>query len=147
MKKVLICSVAAIAILLAGSMALAKEKDRSKVKNKENARETKKLSEQDKQWREKFKEMTPEQKRVALAQKDSDAELAPWRQVRKIAAGENATKTVAAIDKIIADKQTQFKKKLATLKEKKPVKSDKTKDEGSRREGRKAGREKAVNEE
>ena len=146
MKKVLICSVAAIAILLAGSTALTKEKDKAREKNRENTRETKKLSEQDKQWREKFKEMTPEQKRVALAQKDFDAELAPWRQVRKIAAGENATGTVAAIDKIIADKQTQFKKKLAAVKEKKPVKSDKTKDEGSRREGRKAERKKAGNE-
>jgi hypothetical protein len=149
MKKVLICSVAAMAILLAGSMVLAKEKDKSRVKNRENTRETKKLSEQDKQWREKFKEMTPEQKRVALAQKDFDAEMAPWRQVRKIAADENATKTVAAIDKIIAGKQNQFKKKLATLTEKKPVKGDKNKakDEGSRREGRKGERKKAVNEE
>ena len=145
--KVLICTVAAMAIMLAGSTALTREKDRSRVKNRETTREKRKLSEADKQWREKLKEMTPEQKRVAMAQRAFDAELAPWQQVRKIAASENATKTVAAIDKIMADKQTQFKKKLAAIKEGKPVKGDETKDEGNRRKGRKAERKKAVNEE
>jgi len=147
MKKVLICSVAAMAIMLAGSMALTKEKDRSRAKNRETTGKTEKLSEEDKQWREKFKEMTPEQKRVALAQRNFSAELASWQQVRKIAVSENATKTVSAIDKIMADKQTQFKKKLAAMKENKPIKGDETKDEGNRRKGRKAERNKAVNEE
>jgi len=147
MKKVLICIVAAMVILLAGSTALTKEKNRSRVKNKNTAKETKKLSEEEKQWREKLKGMTPEQKRVAMAQRNFDAELAQWRQVRKIAAGENAAKTVAAIDKIMADKQAQFKKKMAVAKEKKPVKGDNTKDEKNRREGRKGKRKKAVNEE
>jgi hypothetical protein len=147
MKKILICMVAAMVILLAGSTALTKEKNRARVKNRDTAKETKKLSEEEKQWREKLKGMTPEQKRLAIAQRNFDAELAQWRQVRKIAAGENAAKTMAAIDKIMADKQAEFKKKMTVAKEKKPVKGDNTKDEKSRREARKGKRKKAVNEE
>ena len=147
MKKILICMVAVMVILLAGSTALTKEKNRARVKNRDTAKETKKLSEEEKQWREKLKGMTPEQKRLAIAQRNFDAELAQWQQVRKIATGENAAKTVAAIDKIITDKQAQFKEKMAVAKEKKTVKGDNTKDEKSRREARKGKRNKAVNEE
>jgi len=147
MKKVLICIIAAMVIMLAGSKAMTKEKTRSKAKNKDAARATKKISEEQKQWREKLKEMTPEQRRVALAQKNFDAELAPWIQVRKIAVGENAAKTVVAIDRIMAEKQTQFKKKMAAAKEKTTDKGDNAKGEGNRREGRKGNRKKAVNEE
>ena len=147
MKKMLICIVAAMVILSASSAALTKEKNRTRAKNRNADRAVKKLSEEEKQWREKLKGMTPEQRRVALAQKNFDAELAQWRQVRKIAADENAAKTIAAIDKIITDKQTQFMKKMTIAKEKKIGKGDNAKDEGSRREGRKGKRQKVVNEE
>jgi len=147
MKKVLICVIAAMVIMLAGSKALTKEKTRSRAKNRDTVRATKKISEEQKQWREKLKEMTPEQKRIALAQRNFDAELAPWIQVRKIAVGENATKTVVAIDRIVAEKQTQFKKKMAAAMEKTTDKGENTKGEGNRREGRKGKRQKVVNEE
>lgn len=145
MKKVLICTVAALVILLAGDTALTRERNRAEGRNRETARKTKKVSEQDRQWREKLKSMTPEQRRVAMAQRNFDTELAPWQQVRKIAAEEKAVKTMEAIDKIIADKQSQFKKRLEALNKKKPADEDKTRDRGNRQEGRKTRRNKDVN--
>jgi len=143
MKKVLICSVAALVVLLAGGTALTQETDKAKEAPKEASKEVKKgaekkLSEQGKQFKEQFKEMTPEQKRLALTQRVLDEELAPWLQVRKIAVEENATKTVAAIDKIIAAKKEQFKKRSGAMKEDKPAQTDKPKAEGKRPEAQKS---------
>jgi uncharacterized protein YecT (DUF1311 family) len=143
MKKVLICSVAALAILLAGGTALTQETDRAKEAPKEASKEVKKaaekkLSEQDKQFKEKFKEMTPEQKRLALMQRALDDELAPWLAVRKIAVEESATKTVAAIDKIIAAKKEQFKKRSGAMKEDKPAQGEKSKTEAKRPEAQRS---------
>lgn len=142
MKKILICSVAALAVLLAGSTAMTKETNKAKGATKEakNAAE-KKVSEKDKQWQEQFKAMTPEQKRLALSQKQLEEELAPWLEVRKIAAEENATKTVAAIDKIVAAKKEQFKKRAGAMKEK-SAEAEKPKAEGTRPEGQKPERKK-----
>ncbi|MFH1718726.1 MAG: hypothetical protein ABIF19_15330, partial [Planctomycetota bacterium] len=53
----------------------------------------------------------------AMAQRTFDSEMAPWQQVRKIAAEEKATRTLAAIDKVIAEKQSQFNKRLKAMKE------------------------------
>lgn len=142
MKKVLICSVAALVILLAGGTAMTKERAKNKEANTKNVGEKKGISEQDKQWKEQFKAMTPEQKRLALAQRAFDDEVAPWQQVRKIAVEENATKTVAAIDKIIAGKKEQFKKKAQAMKEGKSAQTDKPKAEDTRREGQRAERKK-----
>ena len=146
MRKILICSVAALAVLLAGSTAMTQETNKAKGTSKEAARGAKnaaekKVSEQDKQWQEQFKAMTPEQKRLALTQKQLDEELAPWLAVRKIAVEENATKTVAAIDKVITAKKEQFKKRSGALKEK-PAEADKPKAEGARPEGQRAERKK-----
>ena len=143
MKKVLICSVAALVILLAGGTALTQETGKVKEAPKEASKEVKKaaekkLSEQDKQFKEQFKEMTPEQKRLALMQKALDEELAPWLEVRKVAVEENATKTVAAIDKIIAAKKEQFKKRSGTMKESKPAQAEKPKAEAKRTEAQKS---------
>ena len=145
MKKMLICSVAALAILLAGSTALTKEKGKARKADKETRKvsEKKKLSEQEKQWREKLKAMAPEERRLAMAKKALENELAPWQEVRKVAVEEKATKTVAAIDKIIAAKQEQFKKKLEAMKEGGPAETDKSKGEGKRREGARSERKKA----
>jgi len=145
MKKILICSVAALVILLAGT-AMTQETNKAKESPKEAAKAAKnvaekKVSEQDKQWQEQFKAMTPEQKRLALTQKQLDEELAPWLQVRKIAVEENATKTVAAIDKIITAKKEQFKKRSGAMKEK-PAEAVKPKAEGTRPEGQRAERKK-----
>lgn len=150
MKKILICSVAALAILLAGSTAMTQETNKAKNAPKEAAKATKnaaekKVSEQDKQWQEQFKSMTPEQKRLALTQKQLDEELAPWLQVRKIAAEENATKTVAAIDKIITAKKEQFKKRAGAMKEK-PADAEKPKAETTRPEGQRPERKKRAQE-
>lgn len=148
MKKLLICSVAALAILLAGGTALTKEKGRTKTADKETRRvsEKKKLSEEEKQWKEKLESMTPEERRVAIAKKALETELGPWQQVRKIALEEKAAKTVAAIDKIIADRQQQFKKKLAAMKDR-PAKADRPKGERTRKEGARRERKKAETEE
>jgi hypothetical protein len=144
MKKVLICSIAALAILLTGGTAVTKERAKNKEADKQTKKttENKKLSEEEKQFREQLKEMTPEQRRAALAKKALAEELAPWQAVRKIAAEEKATKTVAAIDKVIADRQEQFKKKLEAMKAEKPAQADKAKAEGTRREGQKTERKK-----
>lgn len=142
MKKVLFCSVAALVILLAGGTAMTKETNKAKEAPKaaKNAAE-KKVSGQDKQWQEQFKSMTPEQKRLALAQKQLDEEIAPWMSVRKIAVEENATKTVAAIDKIVTAKKEQFKKRADAMKEK-AAGANKPKTENNRPEGQKAERKK-----
>lgn len=146
MRKILICSAAALVVLLAGGTAMTQETDKAKEAPKEAGKELKKVaekkvSEQDKQWQEQFKAMTPEQKRLALTQKQFDEELAPWLAVRKIAAEENATKTVAAIDKIITAKKEQFKKRSGAMKEK-PAEADKSKVDTTRQEGQKAERKK-----
>jgi len=153
MRKMLICSAAALAILLAGSTALTQEKGRAKEGNKvtkkvaDNKAAGNKGSEEDKQWREKLKTMTPEQRQVAMAQKSFDSEMAPWQQVRKIAADEKATKTLAAIDKIIAEKQSQFSKRLKAMKERGQTKpkaeGEKRGNESKPRDGAKPARKKA----
>ncbi len=144
MKKVLICSVAALVVLLAGGTALTKEtaKNKEAVKQAKNAAESTKPAADLKQAKEQLKEMTPEQRRAALAKKAMEEELAPWQAVRKIAAEENATKTVAAIDKIIAAKQEQFKKKFEVIKTEKPAATEKTSPESKRREPQRAERKK-----
>ena len=118
MKKVLICSAVTLAILLAGSTALTQERGRAREGNRERRNVAgNKVSEQEKQWREKLKTMTPEERQLAMAQRTFDGEMAPWQQVRKIAAEEKATKTLAAIDKIIAEKKAQLDKRLKAMKE------------------------------
>ncbi|MBL7188226.1 MAG: hypothetical protein ISS70_18030 [Phycisphaerae bacterium] len=135
MKKALICSVAALAILLAASTALTREKGKAKGADRSTKRAgEKKISEEEKQWKAKLEGMTPEQRRVALAQKALDDDLAPWKQVGQIAAEEKAVKTLAAIDKIIAAKQDQFKKKMAGAQEKGQSKADKPKGESPARQ-------------
>ncbi len=144
MKKVLICSVAALVVLLAGGTALTKEaaKNKEATKQVKNAAEKTKPSVDLKQAKEQLKDMTPEQRRAALAKKALEEDLAPWQAVRKIAVEENATRTVAAIDKIIAGKQEQFKKKLEGTKAEKPAAADKPAPESKRREPQKAERKK-----
>lgn len=142
MRKILICSVAALAVLLAGGTALTKETNKAKEATKaEKNAAGKKVSERDKQWKEQLKAMTPEQKRQAMAQKQLDEELAPWLQVRKIAAEEKATKTVTAIDKIITAKKEQFKKRADAMKEK-SAEAGKSKAQNTRPEGQRAERKK-----
>jgi len=118
MKRVLICSAVTLAILLAGSTALTQEKSRAREGNRDRKNVAgNKVSEEEKQWREKLKTMTPEERQLAMAQKTFDDEMAPWQQVRKIAAEEKAPKTLAAIDKIIAEKKAQFDKRHKAMKE------------------------------
>lgn len=133
MKKVLICGVVALVFLLAGDTALTKEKGKAREANRGAKRVAgKAVSEEQKQWKAKLEAMTPEQRRLALAQKALEDDLAPWKQVRQIAAEEEAVKTLAAIDKIIAEKQEQFKKKMAAGEKRGQPKTDKPKGEGKR---------------
>jgi hypothetical protein len=108
MKKTLTFSLAIVAILWAGSMCMGQEKARQK---KQGARA--KVSADQKAWQEKLKNMTPEQQQVARAKKAFGTSVAPWRKVRKIALQEKATKTLAAIDQIIAAKEKQFSRRMA----------------------------------
>jgi len=144
MKKVLICGVAALVLLLAGGTALTSE--RGKAKRTEGADRIAKrtgagkISEEEKQWKAKLEAMTPEQKRNALAQRALENDLAPWKQVRQIAAEEKAVKTLAAIDKIIVEKQEQFKKKMIAAEKRGQPEAEKSKGEGNRPAGEKQPR-------
>lgn len=144
MKKVLICSVAALVLLLTAGTAVTKERTKSKEANRQtkSTAENKKLSAEQKQAKEQLKEMTPEQRRAALAKKALEEELAPWQAVRKIAVEEKATKTVAAIDKVIAAKQDQFKKKLQAPTKTEKSAAGKAKPGSNRREGQRAASKK-----
>lgn len=143
MKKVLICSVAALVLLLAGGTAFTGEKGRAREANRGTKRVAGKgVSEEQKQWKAKLEAMTPEQRRTALAQRALENDLAPWKQVRQIAAGERAVKTLAAIDKIIAGKQEQFKKKMAAAQKRGQVGAAKRKGESKRPTGQKPPRKK-----
>lgn len=114
MKKTLIFGAVALVVLLAAGTALTKEKDRAREADRGARRVAEKgLSEEQKQWKAKLEAMTPEQRRLALAQRALENDLAPWKQVRQIATEEKAERTVAAIDKIIAEKRDQFKKKMS----------------------------------
>ena len=135
MKKALICSVAALAILLACGTAVPKEPgakkargEGAKAKVEAKRAQKKEASEAEKQWQQKLAAMTPEQRRIAIANKALEKELSPWKQVRVLAVEEKATKTVAAIDKIIAARMEQHKKKLEAMgksKERQPRKANK----------------------
>ena len=133
MKKTLICGAVALVLLLAGGTALTKEKGKAREANRETKRTAGKgLSEEQKQWKAKLQAMTPEQRRLAIAQKALEEDLAPWKKVRQVATEEKAERTVAAIDKIIAEKQEQFKKKMAAAEKRGMAKSDKPKGENKR---------------
>ena len=135
-KKMLVCSVAALAIVLACSIGLTQDK-------KQDREQKKKLAQEKKEWTAKLKEMTPEQRRVAIAKKAFEEDTAPWQEVRKIALSEKAAKTVEAIDKIIAAKAEQLKKKLAAPKKSEDAEQKKIKGEGKRggkREGKGEGK-------
>jgi len=124
MRKVLVLSIVALTFLCA-SVGLSKDK-----KAKAEGGQQKKLTAEGKQWREQLKAMNPEQQVIAKAKKAFEDDVAPWKEVRKIAESEKATKTMAAIDKILAAKEEQFKKKLASL-EKKTGYQGKSKDKGA----------------
>jgi len=131
MKRVMVLSAMALVILLSSAAIQANDAAKGKAKTKQKARTTsrkaKGLTEAEKQWREKLKKMTPEQRRAAMAQRAFEKSLAPWQEIRKIAVGEKAEKTVAAIDKVIAAKKAQFKKKLEAMAKKKAASADKPK--------------------
>ena len=143
MKKTLICGAVALVLLLAAGTALTKEKGRAKEANRGTKRVAGKgLSEEQKQWKAKLEAMTPKQRRLALAQRALENDLAPWKQVRQIAAEEKAAKTLEAIDKIIAQKQEQFKKKMAAAERRNQPKAEKPMGEGNRSAGEKQPRRK-----
>jgi len=133
MKKELVCGAIALVFLLAGGTALTKEKSRAREANRGTKRVAGKgLSEEQKQWKAKLQAMTPEERRLALAQKALQDDLEPWKKVRQIATEEKAVRTVAAIDKIIAEKQEQFKKKMEAAEKQERAKSDESRGENKR---------------
>ena len=148
MKKALICGVAAFVLLLAGNKALTGEKGRIKQDrevNRSAKREAgRKISEEEQQWRAKLEAMTPEQRRLAMAQRTLEIDLAPWKQVRQIAAEEKAVKTLAAIDKIIAEKQEQFKKRMAAAEKRDQPGAERPKREGRQPADREKPRKKST---
>ena len=132
MKRVLICSIVGLFLLSLAGVGSSQEKPR-----RERAREGAKLTEAEKKWRQELQAMTPQQRQVAMAKKNLENELASWQEVRKIALSENATKTVAAIDKIVVAKQEAFKKKLAAQEKRQagPQDREKGRDKGKAAEG------------
>jgi hypothetical protein len=108
----MMCAVVGLALLCAADVGLAKG-------NKGQRREQRKTTQEDKEWRQKLKAMTPAQRRIAIVQKGFETDLATLRQMRKTAAEEKATQTVAQIDKAIAAKEEQSKKMTAALERKK----------------------------
>jgi hypothetical protein len=143
MKKKIVLTVAALAILLSCGIAFTAEKEKGKAKAQRQ-----KMTAEEKAWKEKLAAMTPEQRKLAMAKRALEMDLAPWREVRKIAEGEKAAKTVAAIDKIIATKEQQFKKKLEAAEKKKTGATNKTprkRAEGAKEGGRR-GRAKVEDE-
>lgn len=145
-KRFIVYCIAAMIVLLGDDMVTAKEKGKvkgeatsvKKVAKKEQLVEQKKPSkelqkkpskepqkqpskkQQTKPSKQPQKKITSETEKLAQAKKAMQSQLAPWKQIRKIALKEKATKTVAAIDKIIAEKEQQYKKKLAAMKQDTP---------------------------
>jgi hypothetical protein len=111
MKRLMICCVAALAILWAGNVGLAKDRT--------ERREQRKMTREDKRGPQKSKATTPEQRKVvvAMAKKAIKKDLAFLRQTRETAVAEKATRTVAKIDRAIAAQERQSRK-LASLGEK-----------------------------
>jgi hypothetical protein len=112
MRHLMMCAVVSLALLCAADVGLAKG-------NKGQRREQRKATQGDKEWRQKLKAMTPAQRRIAIVQKGFETDLATLRQMRKTAADEKATQTMAQIDKAIAAKEEQAKKMTAALERKK----------------------------
>jgi len=108
MKKTMTFSLAILTILWVGSMCMAQEK--APAKRQANKA---KVSAEQKAFQETLKTMTPEQQQVAKAKRAFEVSVTPWRAVAKIAAKEKATETLAAINKIIADMEIQFKQQLS----------------------------------
>jgi hypothetical protein len=106
MKRLMICCVAALAILWAGNVGLAKDRT--------ERREQKKTTREDKEVRRKPTALTPGQRGVAIAKRAIERDLTLLRQMRKTAVEEKAARTVAEIDKAIATKERQGRR-LATL--------------------------------
>jgi hypothetical protein len=102
MKRTWICTGVALALLWAGSVALAKDATNQKTaaapKPPPAAKEARKA-------------LTPAER----VKKAYELEIAPWNEVKKVAEEEKATKTVAAIDKILKVKEEAYKKDLARL--------------------------------
>jgi hypothetical protein len=106
MKPTLICTAVALAVLWAGSITLAKNATGQKpATTQKQAAEVKEAG----------KTLTPQQKRLETLQKSHESEMTPWKEVLKIAEEEKATKTIAAINKVIAAKEEAYKKSLAQL--------------------------------
>jgi hypothetical protein len=106
MKRTLICTAVALAFLWAGSVALAKDTNSPKTttgpKTKSEAKEVKKTP-------------TAEERRLEAAKKNYETEVEPWNAVLKVAQEEKATKTIAAIDKILKAKEEAYKKEVARI--------------------------------
>ncbi len=106
MKRILICTTVTLAFLWAGSAALAKDANATKgttgQKPKAEMKEVKK---------------TPkaEERRLEAAKKAYEAEIEPWNTVLKVAQEEKATKTIAAIDKILKNKEEAYKREVARI--------------------------------
>jgi len=144
MKKTMTFSLAIVTILWVGSMCMGQQKaparqrgNQNKASEKRQGRQNKASADQ-KAWQEKLKKMTPEQQQVARAKKAFEVSVASWRAVRQIAAKEKATKTLAAIDKIIAGKQMQLNKGLASMEKGKARPPREAKDRASKKAGRQA---------
>ncbi|MFC1652444.1 hypothetical protein ACFL3F_01875 [Planctomycetota bacterium] len=110
MKKTVVLGMMVVAVLWVGTVSLGKEKARDKSQGNQKQASLDKIA-----WQEELKAMTPEQQRIAKAQKAFETAMVPWLEIRLVAKEENAVKTLAAIDKMIATKEKQLQRRLASL--------------------------------
>lgn len=125
--KIRMLSIIAATLILAMSVQSAEAKGEAKAKERDQKA---KLAQEKKEQQEKLKAMSPEERRIFIVKTAFSAEIAPWLEVRKIALEEKASKTVAAIDKIIAAKEEALQKKISPAKKAKEAEPKKAKDEG-----------------
>jgi hypothetical protein len=144
MKKTMTFGLAIVAILWVGSVCMGQEKAAAKRQGNQNRASARRqgnprrVSADQKAWQAKLKTMTPEQQRVAKAKRAFQLSVAPWREVRQIAAKEKATATLAAIDKIIAAKEKQFSRRFASMEKGKTKPQAEPKNRAAKKTGRQA---------
>lgn len=111
MKRVLICSVAAALMLMAVKVGFSEEKAKAadaNVLKKAAPGPAKGPGGVDRM--EAMKKAS--EKRMSAEKEKHDAEIKKWEDIKKLAIEEKATKTAAAIDKVIAEENEEFKTKM-----------------------------------
>lgn len=108
MKRLVICSVAAAMLLVAGKVGFCQEKEKGAEVKKSETGPAKGAGGVDRM--EMMKKA--QERRIAAEKEKHDAFIKKLDDVKKLAIEEKATKTAAAIDKLIAEENDAFKAKV-----------------------------------